>query len=101
MQPKGFGKKYFTLASIQAHTVHVTLARVTTKVLSQHLELSYEDHDDETLEDEEFLLVEHCLSPLTQGSHRLKTADTSYSSNAPPFLHVNSNHNNYTIKGLL
>jgi hypothetical protein len=102
MQPKGFGKKYFTLASIQAHTVHMTLSRITTKVISQHFECSYEDESDQSVEDEELLLLEGAHAPLSYGSPQLKPTDSSYSSNAPPpILHVilTPNHNN--TKGLL
>ncbi|MEA2110430.1 MAG: hypothetical protein U9P71_00120 [Campylobacterota bacterium] len=69
MQPKGFGKKYFTLAAIQAHSVHVTISRITTKIESQHLVFSQEDERDESLEEEEFLLLESSLEQLSNGSH--------------------------------
>ncbi len=69
MQPKGFGKKYFTLASIQAHSAHVTMTRIATKIESQYLLFSSEDEEKELLDEEELLLLESSLQSLSNGSH--------------------------------
>ncbi len=91
MQPKGFGKKYFTLAAIQATTAHVTIAGITTKIESQHLSFSQEDDLDELLEDEELQLLESTCEALSYGSHLLNTTQTLNPSSSPPLIIFNSN----------
>ena len=86
MQPKGFGKKYFTLAAIQAHASHVTLSRIATKIEAQHLIFSQEDDLDELLEDEELQLLESSLEVLSHGSHLLSTTQLLNSSSSPPII---------------
>ena len=54
MRPKGFGKRYFTLTSIQAHALAPKLHAQTTRE-STHLSLNFENNDtaDEDPPDEE------------------------------------------------
>ncbi len=64
--PQGFGKKYFTLSSIQAHSVAVTLHGLiisTKNHLNKKLKISSQDDEDDELS---LNLQENVLSLLVQ-----------------------------------
>ena len=47
--PKGFGKKYFTFASILAHSIHISIQSIMTKTdyLLQHSSQKEDDIQEE------------------------------------------------------
>lgn len=65
--PLGFGKRYFSLASIQAHSVQVTLDKVCT--VSKSLRYSTFAHDKDKEDEDPPLIVEtNCLFLNIQAS---------------------------------
>jgi len=65
--PRGFGKRYFSLASIQAHSVQVTLDKVCTVSKSLgYFSSTYDENEDD--EDPPPLTDTVCLFLNLQGS---------------------------------
>lgn len=63
IQPKGFGKKYFTLAAIQAYSAQAALQSLTTKIESRHLIFANDDEIEENLEED--ILLENSIATVT------------------------------------
>lgn len=67
--PKGFGKRYFTLGAIQAHSATLTLQRCTISTLAHHRTVSVEN-DEDAPPDEDDPLTPEALQPALPGGRR-------------------------------
>lgn len=68
--PKGFGKRYFTLAAIQAHSGHAALQRSHTGLLARHRTVAEASDDEECAEEDDPLLTETLAQELPGGGRR-------------------------------